>query len=220
MGLCIYEKVKELSLCDQRRILADLTESVEECEILDFETWLWLFWEEKLPKLRTQKRNFNLQRKRWKIDLDRGKTLVKLLENSSSFSEYREKFYRFGLHFTNDINIEGDIIFSENVLGFDSDNKPLGYGNYYIKGDVLYRCIANEYPLNINRGSVFKSKKKFKKKISKKNEILEVLLKFHNNDVRAVTFEQEFVWGKEIIEYIDELYKIHGEDNLLFVITR
>ena len=88
MGLCIYEKVKELSLCDQRRILADLTESVEECEILDFETWLWLFWEEKLPKLRTQKKKFSLERKRWKIDFDRGKTMVKLLENSSSFSEY------------------------------------------------------------------------------------------------------------------------------------
>lgn len=219
MGLCIYEKVKELSLCDQRRILADLTESVEECEILDFETWLWLFWEEKLPKLRTQKRNFSLQRKRWKLALERGKTWVKLLENSSSFSEYREKFYRLGL-FSYDTNIDGGVMFLENVLGFDSDCKPLGYENYYIKGDVLYRQIANGYPLNINCGAVFKSKKKLKKVISKKNEILEVLLKFHNNDVRAVTFEQEFVWGKEIIEYIDELYKIHGEDNLLFVITR
>lgn len=219
MGLYIYEKVKELSLCDQRRILADLTESVEECEVLDFETWLWLFWEEKLPKLRTQKRNFSLQRKRWKIDLDRSKTWVKLLENSSSFSEYREKFYRFGL-FTYDINIEGEVIFSENVLGFDSDNKPLGYDSYYIKGNVLYKQIANGYPLNINSGAVFKSKKKLKKEISKKNEILEVLLKFHNNNVRAVTFEQEFIEGKKIIEYIDELYKIHGEDNLLFVITR
>jgi len=218
MGLCIYEKVKELSLCDQRRILADLTESVEECMILDFETWLWLFWEEHLPKLRTQKKKFSLERKRWKIDFDRGKTMVKLLENSSSFSEYREKFYRFGLYFTNDIDIEGDISFTENVLGFDSDNKPLGYENYYIKGDVLYRCIANGYPLNINDGAVFKSKKKLKKKISKKNEILEVLLKFHK-DVRAVTLRMEFVEDEEIIEYIDELYKIHGEDNLLFVIT-
>lgn len=219
MGLCIYEKVKELSLCDQRRILADLTESVEECEVLDFETWLWLFWEEKIPKLRTQKRNFSLQRKRWKIDFDRSKTWVKLLENSSSFSEYREKFYRFGL-FTYDINIEGEVIFSENVLGFDSDNKPLGYDSYYIKGNVLYKRIANGYPLNINSGAVFKSKKKLKKEISKKNEILEVLLKFHDNNVRAVTFEQEFIESKKIIEYIDELYKIHGEDNLLFVITR
>lgn len=219
MGLCIYEKVKELSLCDQRRILADLTKSVEECEILDFETWLWLFWEEKLPKLRTQKRNFSLQRKRWKLALERSKTWVKLLENSSSFSEYREKFYRLGL-FPYDTNIEEDVIFSENVLGFDSNCKPLGYDSYYIKGDVLYRRIANGFPLNINRGAIFKSKKKLKKVISKKNEILEVLLKFHNKDVRAVTFRQEFVEPEKIIEYIDDLYKIHGEDSLLFVITR
>lgn len=220
MGLCIYEKVKELSLCDQRRILADLTESAEECMVLDFETWLWLFWEEKLPKLRTRKRNFSLQRKRWKLDLERGKTLVKLLENSSSFSEYREKFYRLGLHFTNDTDIEGKIMFLDNVLGFDSDCKPLGYDSYYIKGDVLYRQIANGYPLIINSGAVFKSKKKLKKVISKKNEILEVLLKFHNKDVRAVTFKHEFVEPEKIIEYIDDLYKIHGEDNLLFEITR
>lgn len=218
MGLYIYEKVKELSLCDQRRILADLTESVEECMVLDFETWLWLFWEEKLPKLRTQKRNFSLQRKRWKLDLERGKTLVKLLENSSSFSEYREKFYRLGLHFTNDTDIEGEVMFLENVLGFDSDCKPLGYDSYCIKGDVLYRQIAHGYPLNVTR--VFKRKKKLKKGISKKIEILEVLLKFHNKDVGAVTFEHVFVKPEKIIEYIDELYKIHGEDNLLFEITR
>lgn len=218
MGLCIYVKVKELSLCDQRRILADLTEYVEECMILDFETWLWLSWEEKLPKLRTQKKNFSLERKRWKIDFDRGKTMVKLLENSSSFSEYREKFYRFGLHFTNDIDIEGDVLFIENVLGFDSDNKPLGCESYYIKGDVLYRSIASRYPLNIGSGAVFKSKKKFKKEISKKNEILKVLLKFRNENVRAVTFKDMFIEAEEIIEYIDEFYKTYGEDNLLFVI--
>lgn len=219
MGLYIYEKVKELSLCDQRRILVDLTESVEECMVLDFETWLWLFWEEKLPKMRTQKRNFSLQRKRWKLDFNRGKTLVKLLENSSSFSEYREKFHRLGLHFTNDTDIDGEITFLENVLGFDSNSKPLGYDSYYIKGDVLYRQIANGYPLNINSGAVFKSKKKLKKVISNKNEILEVLLKFHNKDVRAVTLNHGFIEGKKIIEYIDDLYKIHDEGNLLFVIT-
>lgn len=217
MGLNIYSKVKELSLCDQRRILAFLTECIEEKMFTNFEYFLQWWYEEKWFKVKTQKKNLRLQRKMWKLDLERYKTMINLLKSSSSLSEYREKFYRAGLNFTNCIDTEEEVRFLGDILGFDSNGKPLDMNKiYYIKGNVLYKRIAWRYPLDISDEAKFKSKKKLKELTSRKNEILEILLKFRKGSVEAVTFEDESVEIKEIIEYIDELYKIHGEGNLLF----